>query len=610
MPTITPQEVARFIDTVFGGLDEGIQELLEARLGRRVLACGEELWRAGDPPTDIAFVLHGRLHVTVVEADGDLASAGEIGRGQAIGVVEVVGQRARVSNVVAMRPTELLLLAAADFDAIIARAPGFVIPLMRSMATRLGAALRGEQGFRAPETIALLPLDPQTPLEPLAEGLALILRRYGSVHVVDARRVDQRFGPGRAQSREDGPDDDAIEAWLDELDDANDIDLYLADPRDSAWTRRCIARADRLVLVAPADGDPGPRQIERLADDDGPTPNLAHRELLLIHPADASAPKNTAAWLEGRQIDRLHHIRHGRTDDLARVARRLANRCVGLVLSGGAARGMVHIGVIRALLEAGVPIDAVGGASAGGGVGVLLAADLSTDDMVKGITESWLESGVFTSPKVPIVSLLEADEVRKGMIKWLGDRNMEDLWRDCYVVASNLSRSRLEVIDRGPIWHAVLSTAAIPGLFPPTFRRGEVLVDGGVIDNLPIGTMLRRNPGKVIASDVSDVSDSLKVDPDLLMSPSNARLLLERLNPFDENTQVPSIAQTLYSTITCGSRLRDPSQIDDLLYLFQPDLSDLPALSFKDPRPLLDAGYRAAEAALKKGAFASVIESR
>lgn len=609
MSTITSREVLHFLESVFGGMGDAVHELLASRLARRALACGEVLWAAGDPADAIAFVVHGRLHVRVVERDGDVVSAGEVGRGQAVGVADLVGRQPRVSTVTAMRASELLILGEADFEAIVAAAPAFVIPLMRGLATRLSATRRGEQGYRAPETVTLLPLDRSLPLAALGEGLARALARLGSVHLVDADLVDRRLRAGAAQSPIGGADEASIGALLDDLDDAHDVDLYLADPEDTPWTRRCLARADRIVVVAPAGGDPAIRPIERLTDDDGPTPNRAPRELLVVHPAGTRAPVGTAAWLARRSIERLHHVRVGQRGDLARVARRLVGRALSLVLSGGAARGMCHIGVIRGLLEAGVPIDAVGGASAGGGVGVLLAAEFSVDEMVAGITDAWLRSGVFTSPKVPIVSLFECDAVREGMVKWIGDRHLEDLWRDCYVVATNLTRARLEVIDRGLIWHALLSTAAIPGILPPTFRAGDVLVDGGVLDNLPLAVMRRRNPGQIIASDVGDARDGLHVDRELLVSPSNARLLFEKINPFDENTVVPTIAQTLFATISCSSRLRDASILDDVLHHFVPDLTGLPALSFNDPKPLLEAGYRAAVAAIEAGIFDAVVES-
>ncbi|HGG57702.1 MAG TPA: hypothetical protein ENK31_07900 [Nannocystis exedens] len=252
-------------------------------------------------------------------------------------------------------------------------------------------------------------------------------------------------------------------------------------------------------------------------------------------------------------------------------------------------------------------MDAVGGASAGGGVGVLLAADLSPAEIVRAIQETWLESRVFTRPKIPIVSVLGAEGVRAAMIKRLGDLQMEDLWRDCYVVATNLTRARLEVIDRGPTWHALLSTSAIPGLLPPTFRDGDVFVDGGVLDNLPVGVMLRRNPGKVIASDVGDLLGSVRADPSLLVAPSNGSLLLEKINPFGSDTDIPRIVTTLFATVTVASRVRDPELMDDLLHIFRPDLAGLPTLSFDDPKPLLDAGYRAAEEAIAAGVFADYI---
>ena len=487
---IRDSEVSVFLSTVFGGIDPVAHEHLAARLERRRLGCGEQLWRAGEAASGMAFVIRGRLIVTVVEADGDLRIAGEIGRGQAVGLAELVGRRARVGTVTAVRPTELLFFSGEEFEALVAIAPAFVMPLMRSLATRLSDALRGEQGFCAPETIALVPLDASVPGWAIAEALAKRLERFGSVHLLDAARVDSFHGPGAARSPLRG-DDDTLRRWLDARDDAHDTDLYLADARDDPWTRRCLERADRILLIASAGSTPRVQEVERLTDLDGPVPNQAHRELIVVHPRNASLPTGTRHLLAGRAVERLHHLRLDHDGDLGRLARRLKNRGVGLVLSGGAARGMVHIGVIRALTEAGVPIDAVGGASAGGGVGVLFAAEFSPDEMVEGVIEAWVKSRVFKRVRIPIVSLLDTDAVREGIVKFLGERDLEDMWRDCFVVSSNLTRGRLEVIDRGPAWHAMLCTSAIPGLLPPVLRGGDVLVDAGLLDNMPVGVMLR-----------------------------------------------------------------------------------------------------------------------
>lgn len=598
-------EVGRFVEAVFGAGDEAVQAMLAGRLRARELACGEVLWRQGEAASAVVFVRSGRLLVEVVEADGEVKTAGEVGRGQAIGMVEVISGRPRVTTLTAMRATSLLVLDADDFEAVVAAAPAFVLPLMRGLATRLSAAIRGEQGFTAPETIAVLLLGQDPGLRTFVLELAAELRAHGSVHVVDAGVVDGRFRRGAARAPI-GEGDGSLERWLDALDDAHDFDLYVADAEDSPWTRRCLARADRILLVADGREDPGLRPIERLASEDGPAANRAQRDLVLLLPRDSAGPRGTAAWLGARGALRHHHVRFGHPGDRARVARRLANRAVGLVLSGGAARGMVHLGVIRGLLEAGVPIDVVGGTSAGGGVAALLGLDLSVEAMTEGIVDSWLESGVFTRPRLPIVSLLDTERVRQAMEPWVEGWNMEDLWRECFVVATNLTRARAEVIDRGPVWHAVLSTSAIPGLLPPTFRGGEVLVDGGVIDNLPVGVMLQRNPGPAIASDVSDASGMVRADPVLEVSPSNSELIRELINPFDHNTRVPWIGTTLLATATCSSRLH-PSLHERLLAYLRPDTSGLPALNFDDAQPMIQVGYDAVRAALDAGAFASVL---
>ncbi|MCA9684220.1 MAG: patatin-like phospholipase family protein, partial [Myxococcales bacterium] len=176
-----------------------------------------------------------------------------------------------------------------------------------------------------------------------------------------------------------------------------------------------------------------------------------------------------------------------------------------MVLSGGGARGFAHIGVVAALREAGLIFDAVGGTSAGGGVAVLTAAGFSRDDMLRGISEAWLESGVFRRLSPSPWSqrgLLDCVALEQSVGRWLDGVEFEDLQRECFVVATDLRGGQKAVLDSGPTTEAVLATSAIPVLLPPVVRGKGLLVDGGLVDNLPVEVMTGRRPGMVVASDV------------------------------------------------------------------------------------------------------------
>src|SRR5207302_1684256 len=128
-----------------------------------------------------------------------------------------------------------------------------------------------------------------------------------------------------------------------------------------SWTRRCLRQADRLLILAAADSSPV-KDIGRLLADEY---SDIDRDLVLLHPHGALHPVGTQQWLDAYGTARHQHLRLGHEGDIQRLARSFVGRAVGLVLSGGGARCLAHIGVIRAIQESGIPIDWIGGSSAG-----------------------------------------------------------------------------------------------------------------------------------------------------------------------------------------------------------------------------------------------------
>src|SRR5690606_36069897 len=137
-----------------------------------------------------------------------------------------------------------------------------------------------------------------------------------------------------------------------------------ADATANAWTAKCLTYADRVRLVARADADPAhaaAQLAERL-----PHGALAPpAELVLLHTDAERPPRYTARWLEALAVREHHRVVEDRDVGYFRLARFLSGNAIGLVLAGGGARGFAHIGVIRALREAGIPVDVVGGTSIG-----------------------------------------------------------------------------------------------------------------------------------------------------------------------------------------------------------------------------------------------------
>jgi NTE family protein len=181
-----------------------------------------------------------------------------------------------------------------------------------------------------------------------------------------------------------------------------------------------------------------------------------------------------------------------------------SSRKVGLALSGGGARGLAHIGVLKVLEREGVPIDYLAGTSMGGVVAALYAAGLSPGSMEE-------ETLRMTSPRrllglidrsLPRRGLFEGQKVQTYLASYLGDRTFDDLRIPLTVVAVDLNTGREVYLNQGRVIDAVRATIAIPGIFTPVERDGQCLVDGGLLDNLPADAARRMGADLVIAVDV------------------------------------------------------------------------------------------------------------
>jgi NTE family protein len=181
---------------------------------------------------------------------------------------------------------------------------------------------------------------------------------------------------------------------------------------------------------------------------------------------------------------------------------------VALVLGGGAARGFAHIGVLRVLEDAGIPVELVVGTSVGSLVGALyadgynaselehLSRDLDRDD--------FFDFGI--APALFGTGLASGERLEQWMRDHLRARDIEQLAIPYAAVATDLDDGSVVVLDRGEIVRAVRASSAIPGVFEPVELEGRLLVDGGVVANLPVAIARSLGADVIIAVDVTEVT--------------------------------------------------------------------------------------------------------
>ena len=269
---------------------------------------------------------------------------------------------------------------------------------------------------------------------------------------------------------------------------------------------------------------------------------------------------------------------------------------LGISFSGGGARGIAHIGVFRALEEAGISVDMVAGSSMGAIIGAQYAMGNDYDRMLAICKKLFIEMNPFREYTLPIISLMKGRRLdRMGQIAY-GDSHIEDLWLNFFCVSSNLSRSEIRVHDRGYLRDAVRTSSSIPGVIGPVINDGEVYVDGGVINNLP-GDILRRHCGCVIVVEVSPNLD-LNVKTDEVPSPW--KILRDRLIPFKKSEKFPNILDIMFSTVLTGSFMAAKAVKSNADLSLTPPLKDIGFLDFKKMKQTAEIGYKYTKEVLEK----------
>jgi predicted acylesterase/phospholipase RssA len=370
--------------------------------------------------------------------------------------------------------------------------------------------------------------------------------------------------------------------------------VYQADPSRPTWARRCLNQADVMLLIAHAIDHPAPGPLETTLtqQDEGRTPV----ELVLLHEPNAGEIRGTARWLESRRVAKHHHVRIDHADDYDRVARFLTGRAVGVVLSGGGARGFAHIGVIKAIREHGWLIDEIGGASMGAIIAAQYATGRSVAEMIALNRREFADNRDFDMT-LPMAALNTAAATVRRMRRMFGDAQIEDLPVGYFCVSTNLSRARSIVHDHGPVWLWTRTSCSIPGLAPPVPYAGDLLVDGGVLNNLPADVMRERCNGLVVGVDVTpgvDLQTTVESRPHM----SGWPLLWERLTPSARVTAFPTIVDILSRTALVGS-MRDAARMQAHCNIYlKPRVERFRMSDFREIDALVDEGYRAAQSAL------------
>jgi NTE family protein len=193
-------------------------------------------------------------------------------------------------------------------------------------------------------------------------------------------------------------------------------------------------------------------------------------------------------------------------EDIDPLARRIARKSVGLALSSGNARGIAHIGVLKVLEEAKVPIDIMAGTSAGALFGSLYASGMTIDELRMFARElhkkSRLTAGLWDFALPPRSGLIKGNQTIAYLKQFLGNKRFEDLKVPMHVVAADVLSGEQSVFSEGPIAEAVRASISVVGVFAPAKVGSRYFIDGGAVNPVPTSVLAERGADLIIASSV------------------------------------------------------------------------------------------------------------
>lgn len=533
---------------LFKNLAPSVLQDLQAELELLTVASGDVIMATGETSDALFIVIGGRLRVVGQTSEGEQLHYLDIQRGQTVGEMGLITGEKRTATVFALRDSLLARLSRASFQQLLQKHPEailaqFVSPVIERLRHQL---TRDPSIAGTVTTITLIPTSQRVPLGRFAAAFGEALQSLGSTLHLNGERCDRYLNTeGIAYLAEADPQNDYFVFWLNQQEASHDYVVYEADVEPTAWTRRCIRQADLVLIVGMADGSPELGAIETglLAAADK---QAIIQCLVLLHENDTQLPQNTAAWLAHRQVRNHYHVCLHKRADFARISRLLTGQGVGLVLSGGGARAFAHIGVIRALVEQGVPIDAIGGVSGGSIVAGLWAMERDAARVLQRC-QTAQDRIDYT---IPLHALTTGKNWTKSMASLFGNVQIEDVWTTFFCISANVTQAQLVTHESGSLMHGVRASTAIPGILPPVFHEGDILVDGGLINNLPTDIMKARpDIGRVIAVDVGLADKTRKLTPfDYYIS--GWRSLWQRINPWAAAPQFPTIGEVLLRSIS------------------------------------------------------------
>jgi NTE family protein len=512
---------------------------------------GATLCSQGEPSDTMYIAVNGLLGVYVRGNDGEEVLAGRVGPGELVGEMGCVTGERRSATIRALRTTEVLSVTWEACEPVARAHPNLLVSLCRTVANRLRNVQEGRATAKVrPKTFCVMPHGNDHGVRAFVDDVLSEFGALGETFLV-TKEVCADYTTDRLVA----------------LETKHEFVIYLADVGLTAWSRLCLRQADTVVIAV--QGADAPQPLPPLTD------VISHGipvDTVFLW-RDAIVPGKTPRWLDLLKPNSHYHVRS--RADAGRAARLMTGNGLGLVLSGGGARGFAHLGVNRVFKDHGVAVDAVIGTSMGALVGAAIAMEWELDQ-ARERAHKFSRRHPLMELVIPRRSLLSGRNLRSSLENWFGETEIEETPIRYTCVSVDLNSCTATPHSRGKLKTWIRASASLPGIFPPVIEKTGLYIDGGVANNLPTDIARDLGVNYVVAVDVGLVPEK---EPITLNASSTVA------------EAIPNILDLLMRVGTIGSDVRGITARQQCDVLLVPKVRSVGMMNFRAYDEAIKLGY-------------------
>jgi predicted acylesterase/phospholipase RssA/CRP-like cAMP-binding protein len=526
------------------------------------LSQSQLLFEQGEPSDSLYILEQGRLVAELTTASKKVRTIGMIEKGEIVGELGALSQQPRTLTIRAVNDSVLLKLSRQEFQLFCVEYPSISFRLIEEIISRSQATIKLLAEKKPYQHIAITPANREVNFDNFIKHLQENITLQSNIILL-----------GHDSTLKNKNESELTEIF-DNAENEGKIIVFVLNLKNNENQPFKLNIFGKVYIVAEGESrqkisDETLHFLETLTV-------VSQIELILLHSDFLHRPADTLFWLKEGLFSLHHHLRHTDASDYQRLLRFMTGKAIGLVLSGGGNKGWVHLGVIQALQELNIPIDAIGGASIGAWVGACYALTQSYDSAYRDfqtILDIIGNPFALSNFTLPIISLLSGSKPTEALNSVFADIQIEDLWIPFFCISSNLTTGH-EVIHRiGSVLKNVRSSATIPGIVPPMLVDGFLFVDGGIINNLPVDCMrtVIGHTGKTIAVSLSGHGE-YKTNYEFPSTLSFHQALLIKFGFRKNQYRFPNFFETFFNSLLLGGSPRE--KINELAadVLINPDV--------------------------------------